>query len=202
MYLFVLATLTTIAYFMFDSAKSFCRRSWARFEARHPLPAWIVSNPATAYRMACEAHKIAAAAKSAQQQQPSLARNRDDVQIGRVQAFDDFSAMGYTFRGAEYTFLTQDDTASVDRHLAGDPQANILYDVCAPESTPPSIKPFFDTIARCFGPCVVPPDPEVLCKYLKQCHPDVTTADVPCVIVKGTTQTHIIDLVLMQYVEE
>lgn len=203
MYVFVLATAVTVVVLCISVIKSFALRQWARFEATHPLPAWVLANPRRAYHMACEAHKIATAAK-VKTSQPNLASNSFDVVSTRPLS-QTHRAINYTFRGAMYTLLTTtDDTLpseAVDKeHLSLDSN-NIIYEVTTTtdsESHPSRLRPFFETIAKCFGPRAVAPNPELLCAHILKTHPDVSTAEVPAVLVKGTAHNFHIDLVLME----
>ena len=209
MYVFIAVFVLTCIFLVFDSIKCFFQRQWAKFEANHPLPAWTISNPRTAYRMACEAHKIACAAKNKKlSSQPSLANKEGDIDVVDVQTcnnkskMDDFKAIHYSFRGVRYTCLTSKIEHSPAESVACEhlgSHENILYDVSVDDQdSVASIRPFLNTIASCFGPCVRPPCAELLSAYVEIVHPEVTTADVPLVIVKGTTQNYIVDFVLME----
>ena len=89
--------------------------------------------------MACEAHKIACAAKNKKlSSQPSLANKEGDIDVVDVQTcnnkskMDDFKAINYSFRGVRYTCLTSKIEHSPAESVACEhlgSHENILYDV-------------------------------------------------------------------------
>ena len=215
MYFFVFVTIVTVLYLAYDSTKSFCKRHWKNFETNYPLQAWAITHPYTAYRMASEAHKIATATilknkNKEKDQQPTLNTPIaiSDFEITAVASFKiaksldydlEYRAIDYTYHGAYFTLLTlsKDDPKNcvIREHLSKDTRSNILYDVVAAGAN----QPYLNAIGQCFGPAVEPPNPECLAHYLESIFPDVTTADVPTVVIKGTTQQWTLNLVLMQY---